>query len=41
MMQTAFELARNAFGKLVLTAANGDVVEGVASRVLAGRLHNR
>ena len=28
-MQTDFQLARNAFGKLVLTAADGDVVEGV------------
>ena len=28
-METDFQLARNAFGKLVLTAAGGDVVEGV------------
>jgi hypothetical protein len=29
MMQTDFQLTRNAFGKLVLTTADGDVVEGV------------
>ncbi|MBI4988145.1 MAG: DUF1854 domain-containing protein [Rhodocyclales bacterium] len=29
MMETDFQLTRNAFGKLVLTAADGDVVEGV------------
>ena len=29
MMETAFELARNAFGRLVLTTAAGDVTEGV------------
>lgn len=28
-MQTDFQLARNAFGRLVLTSAEGDVVEGV------------
>jgi len=28
-METDFQLTRNAFGKLVLTAAGGDVVEGV------------
>lgn len=28
-MEANFELSRNAFGKLVLTAAGGDVVEGV------------
>jgi hypothetical protein len=28
-MESAFELTRNAFGRLVLTTAGGDVVEGV------------
>lgn len=29
MMETTFELARNAFGRLLLTTADGDIVEGV------------